>query len=186
MEFVFTQGFLRSDFFVINRKRQKKINPICQKQNYLRNQLKTNFPKEIIEIEDNIFGIDYQFRNITFDQKFSFGKLGENAIKIRTKKRKLVNKSDWTLIINKNEKIELFETKKLSKFVKQNWDLIQKRTIEKKKYYNSHIIYLDEFYKQENIIPININFTNIKITLEELSEKIIDCSKKICLLNIVA
>ena len=133
-----------------------------------------------------MYGIDYEYRNITIDQKFSFGDLGENAIKIKTKNKRLLNKSDWTLIINKNEEIELLETKKLAEFVKKNWDLVQRRTICKKRSYNAHIIKMNELYYTEKITPITLSLEkDLTNTLNELNNQIIDYSKKICLLNLV-
>jgi uncharacterized protein (DUF2344 family) len=137
------------------------------------------------EIQDNFFGIDYEYKGISFDQKFSFGDLGEGAIKIRTKKRSLLNNSDWTLIINREKEIELIETKKLNEFVRKNWDLVQKRTVEKKKQYNSHIVYLDDLFRNEQITSIKTHIDSFEFlnTLEDLTMQTIDYSHKICLLN---
>jgi hypothetical protein len=163
----------------------KKINQNCLIQNQYRKKFRKNIPKEMREIEDNFYGIDYEFKGISFDQKFSFGDLGENTIKIRTKKRLLLNKSDWTLIINRKKEIELFETKKLAEFVRKNWDLVQKRTIEKKKQYNSHIIHLDDLFRNEDIVSIKTHIDSLEFanTLEDLTIQTIDYSQRICLLN---
>ncbi|MFA5763345.1 MAG: hypothetical protein WC915_00865 [archaeon] len=164
----------------------RHIKSNCLKQNNLRVQLKNILPATIVEVEDNIYGVDYEYGDITIDQKFSFGDLGENAIKIRTKNRRLLNNSDWTLIINKNEEIELFETKKLAEFVKKNWDLVQRRTICKKRSYNAHIIKMSELYYIEKITPITLSLEkDLTIPLNDLTNQIIDYSKKICLLNLV-
>ena len=137
------------------------------------------------EIEDSIYGIDYIYKGISFDQKFSFGDLGENTIKIRTKKRQLLNKSDWTLIINKDKEIELFETKKLAKFVRQNWSIVNKRIIQRKNKYNTQSINLNEFYLYEDFVPIKLSFNELEFnnTLNDLTRQVIDYTNKICLLN---
>jgi hypothetical protein len=132
-------------------------------------------------IEDNITGIDYIFGETRIDQKFSFGDLGENAIIIRTRKRRLLNSSDWTLIINKNEKIELFETRKLAEFVKKNWGTVQKNFIERGKNHEKYKIKLDEFYKTENILPIETDLLENKLhtTLKIIDNEKINMEKKI-------
>jgi hypothetical protein len=183
---MYQNDYLFPKKYSFRKKFGKHINSTCLKQNNLRIQLKNILPKSIIEIEDNMYGVDYEYGDITIDQKFSFGDLGENSIKIRTKNKRLLNNSDWTLIINKNEEIELFETKKLAEFVKQNWDLVQKRTICKKRSYNSHIIKMNELYFIEKITPITLPLDkDLTSTLNDLTNQIIDYSKKICLLNLV-
>jgi hypothetical protein len=89
------------------------------------------------------------------------------------------------MIINKDEEIEFFETKMLAEFVKKNWALVQKKTIEKKYEYNTHAVSLEDFYRNENITPIKINLLEGEIcdTLNALTMQTIDYANKICLLN---
>lgn len=136
-------------------------------------------------IEDNEFGVDYLYKGLRIDQKFSFGSLGNHSIKIRTRNRRLLNKSDWTMIINNEEELEFFETHRLADFVKKNWDIVQKRTVEKKETYNAHSIKLDELYYQEKIVPIKSELLEKEIaqTLNDLTKQIIDYANKVCLLN---
>ncbi len=139
------------------KKIQQKINPTCMEQNKMRSVLLEMIPKEMEIIEDAHFGVDYLYRGIKIDQKFSFGALGKNTIKIRVKNRRLVNNSDWTMIINKNWELEFFETGKLEEFVRKNWSTVQKRLVEKKKYYAEYSIKLDELYQLEKIEPLKAN-----------------------------
>jgi len=123
----------------------------------------------------------------SIDQKFSFGDLGDNAIVIRTKNRRLINLSDWTMVISKDEKIEFFQTKKLENFVKRNWGIIQKNLIEKNFDHDRYKIALDEFYKKEDIVPIQTIFKSEELhtILKQISSEEIDCQKKICLLPLI-
>jgi|GEM_PF-1732189 len=140
------------------------LDSACFEQNQLRTHLKKILPIEMKPIEDPHYGIDYSYNQITIDQKFSFGALGENTIKIRVNNRRLTNKSDWTMIINKNETVELFPTKKLALFVKKNWGLVQKRLVGKKRTYFEYAIKLEELYRIENITPLR----------SELEEKVLN------------
>lgn len=166
-------------------KKARNINPTCLIQNELRKKLIEIKPTNMKPIEDNITGIDYIFGSTRIDQKFSFGDLGENAIIIRTRKRRLLNSSDWTLIINKNQKIELFETRKLAEFVKKNWGTVQKNFIEKGKNHEKYKIELEEFYKKENILPISTDLVENKLhnTLKLIDTEKLSFEKKITLLN---
>lgn len=121
-------------------------------------------------IEDNIYGIDFEFEGITFDQKFSFGDLGKNIIKIRVQNRKLLNKSDFTLCIDELGEIEIFSTNKLAEFVKKNWGIISKNRLEQKKDYVSYKINLFDFYRIENVICIKTQMTkgDFKYALSEI------------------
>ncbi|MFA6268235.1 MAG: hypothetical protein WCW13_00045 [archaeon] len=152
------------------RKKMNNVDPICLEQNYLREYFKKILPEEIKTVEDPRYGVDYEYKGTTIDQKFSFGELGNNTIKIRAANRKLLNKSNWTMVINKDCKIELFETKKLHLFVKKNWGLVQKRLVEKKREYYSYAIRLDDLYKYEKVTPIvcEIEKENFQKTLEEI------------------
>ena len=145
----------------------------CLIQNQMRSHLKRILPREIKSIEDPHFGIDYLYNEITLDQKFSFGSLGENTIKIRVYERRLINNSDWTMIINKNESIELFPTKKLALFVKKNWGIVQKRLVGKRNNYSEYAIKLDELYELEKITPIvsEVNEFAIKEALGKINKE---------------
>jgi hypothetical protein len=123
-------------------------------------------------IEDPHYGVDYEYNGVTIDQKFSFGALGENTIKIRVERRgELMNNSNWTMIINSKWETELFETKKLAGFVKRNWGLVQKRLIEKKETYSAYAIKLEEFYTIEGITPIKAELKqeDLILALEEIT-----------------
>ena len=152
------------------RKKMHHIDPVCLEQNTIREFLKKILPREMKSINDNHYGVDYEYRGLTLDQKFSFGALGENTIKIRIRQRELINNSDWTMIINRNWGVELFETKKLALFVKRNWGLVQRRLIEKKEEYFSYAVRLDELYRIEEVCPITteINSKGIESVLERL------------------
>lgn len=154
----------------------------------MRKEFISCLPEKTKSIEDNIFGVDYLYKGLKIDQKFGFGQLGEGAIKIRTKKRQLLNHSDWTLVINRDREIDFFETKKLAEFVKKNWDLVQKRTISKKECHNCHIVYLDELYTNENFVPLKTKIDNkeIETILEEIKLQEIDYANNICLLNLLS
>ncbi len=149
----------------------RKIAPVCLEQNNLRSKLKKIKPSLMQPIEDNEFGVDYFFNGITIDQKFSFGALGENTIKIRVRKRKLLNKSNWTMIVNKKGEIEFFETEKLADFVRKNWGIIQKHRLEEKKDYTSYAVKLNDFYKIEDVKVTKTIFNkeDLLLTLKEIS-----------------
>lgn len=166
-------------------KKVRHINPNCLIQNELRKKLIEIKPNNMHPIEDNITGIDYIFGETRIDQKFSFGDLGENAIIIRTRKRRLLNASDWTLIINKEQKIELFQTRKLAEFVKKNWGIVQKNFIEKSKNYEKYKIQLNEFYEKENVVPITTDLLENKLhsTLKLIDTERIDFEKKTTILQ---
>jgi hypothetical protein len=134
------------------RKKMRNINSNCMRQNSLRSKFKKIIPLGMKNIEDNVYGVDYDYNGLTIDQKFSFGDLGKNTIKIRAKKRKLVNKSDWTLCIDEYGDIEMFPTYKLAEFVNKNWGMVAKGRIEKRKDYTSYRVRLDDFYRVENIV----------------------------------
>jgi hypothetical protein len=136
------------------RKKTRNIPKACAEQNEIRKKLKQVLPIKAKPIEDNIYGIDFLYNEMSLDQKFSFGALGENPIKIRVKNRRLLNNSDWTMIINKEHEAEFFETSKLASFVKKNWGLVQKRLLEKKEEYSHYAIKLEELYLLEKIEPI--------------------------------
>lgn len=154
------------------RKNLGRINPNCIRQNSLRSEFKKAIPKNMKHIEDNIYGIDFEYNGITIDQKFSFGDLGNNTIKIRAKNRQLINKSDWTLCINEMGDIELFPTHKLAEFVKKNWGIVAKGRIEQKKDFVTYRINLDDLYRIENVICFKSNINEIEIldTLNEICD----------------
>jgi hypothetical protein len=152
---------------------ERHIEQACLKQNTIRQELKKILPESIRQIEDTKYGIDYLYKGTTIDQKFSFGALGENTIKIRVKNRRLLNNSDWTMIINKNNEIELFETHKLAAFVKKNWGIIQKRLIGKKEEYSEYAVSLPELYALESIAPITAG-----IKKEELERALISATQQ--------
>lgn len=166
-------------------KKVRNINPNCLIQNELRKKLIEIKPNNMKPIEDNVTGIDYIFGSTRIDQKFSFGDLGENAIIIRTRKRRLLNASDWTLIINKDQKVELFQTRKLAEFVKKNWGIVQKNFIEKAKNYEKYKIQLNEFYEKENIVPITTDLLENKLhsTLKLIDTERVDFEKKATILH---
>lgn len=168
-------------------RKAKHINPICLIQNQMRKKLKQIKPFEMKQVEDNYTGVDYIYNQTKIDQKFSFGDLGENAIIIRTKNRRLLNASDWTMIINKNEKIEFFETKKLADFVRKNWGIVQKNLIEKNWEHEKYKICLDEFYSKENVCPIETQLeeNNLCAMLNNITKEQIDSEKKICILPLI-
>ncbi len=136
------------------KKIPQKVNPVCIEQNKMREAFMQITPREMESIEDTHYGVDYIYRGIKIDQKFSFGGLGKDTIKIRVKNRRLVNNSDWTMIINETWGLEFFETRKLEAFVRKNWALVQKRLVEKKQYYAEYSIKLNELYTLEEISPI--------------------------------
>ncbi len=144
-----------------------KVNPTCLQQNKLRRTIKDIIPKEMKVIEDNHFGVDFEYKGLKIDQKFSFGALGENVVKIRVKERRLLNNSNWTMIINKKPEIELFQTTNLSNFVKKNWGIVQKRLVSKKELYSEYAVHLEELYALETITPIRteINQNSLYETL---------------------
>lgn len=154
------------------RKNLGRVNPNCIKQNSLSSEFKKIIPRGMKHIEDNVFGVDFEYNGITIDQKFSFGDLGNNTIKIRIKNRELVNKSDWTLCINEIGEIELFPTYKLAEFVKRNWGIVAKGRIEQKKDYVTYKINLNDFYRVENIVcfKTSINESEVFSTLNEICE----------------
>jgi len=166
-------------------KKARHINPNCLIQNELRKKLIKIKPNNMKPIEDNITGVDYKFGKTKIDQKFSFGDLGENAIIIRTKKRRLLNASDWTLIINKEQKIELFQTRKLAEFVKKNWGIVQKNFIEKTINYEKYKIQLKEFYEKENVIPITTELLENELhsTLKLINTEQINYEKNTTLIH---
>jgi len=155
----------------IKRSRERHVEGTCLEQNALRSLLKKILPAEIKPIEDHLFGVDYFYRGAAIDQKFSFGALGENTIKIRVRERRLLNDSDWTMIINKQHKAEFFETEKLALFVKKNWGIVQKRLVEKKDSYSEYAVRLDDFYKIERVEPLNARLAEQELfeALEQIS-----------------
>ncbi|MFA6064570.1 MAG: hypothetical protein WCW44_06575 [archaeon] len=145
----------------------------CLLQNQMRERLKNIIPREMKPIEDPHYGIDYLYNEITLDQKFSFGGLGENTIKVRVDERRLVNNSDWTMIINKNHELEFFPTKKLALFVKKNWGIVQKRLVGKKESYSEYAVKIDELYIIEKVKPIlcELEEHSIKEALHKITQE---------------
>jgi len=174
------------------RKKIKNVPEACVLQNEIRKEFSQILPKEMLPIEDTEYGIDYIYKGITLDQKFCFGALGDRTIKIRVRNRNLLNKSDWTMIINKDKRIEFFETKKLAIFVKKNWGMVQKRLVQKKEYYSEYAVKLAELYWTEKVTPYetSINEEELFTAMEFIAcinsnqtqgEFIFDSSKKICI-----
>jgi hypothetical protein len=166
------------------RKKIKNLAPACIEQNALRENLRTILPKEMISIEDSVYGVDYNYKGITIDQKFCFGALGDRTIKIRTQNRQLLNKSKWTMIITKDGTAEFFQTEKLSIFVKKNWSIVQRRLVLKKEFYSEYAVKLDELYAIEEINPFvcAINKEELFIVLQIAASSIdADYTKKIVL-----
>ena len=130
---------------------QEKINPNCLKQNQMRKELIQTMPKEMTPIEDSEFGIDYYYKGISIDQKFCFGELGRDTIKIRIRKRELLNKSNWTMMINENKEILFFRTKKLRQFVKRNWSIVQRNFVSQKRNYSEHYVRIKDLCRIEKI-----------------------------------
>ena len=130
---------------------QQKINPNCLIQNQMRKELISSIPKEMSSVEDGEFGIDYYYKGISIDQKFCFGELGKDTIKIRVRKKELLNKSDWTMMINENKEIMFFKTKKLKQFVKRNWGIVQKNFICRKWAYSEHYVRIRDLCRIEKI-----------------------------------
>ncbi len=145
----------------------------CLMQNQLRLHLESILPREMKSIEDPHYGIDYLYNEITLDQKFSFGSLGNNTIKVRVDERRLINNSDWTMLINKNRELEFFPTKKLAQFIKKNWGIVQKRLVGKKESYSEYTVKVDELYILEKVKPIISQFNEIAIkeALTELTKE---------------
>ncbi|VVB74997.1 Uncharacterised protein [uncultured archaeon] len=141
------------------RKKFQRIEPACAEQNVIRAMLTRMRPKEMKPIEDPHFGVDYLYNGTTIDQKFSFGALGENTIKVRIQNRELMNNSEWTMIINSKWETEVFETAKLAQFVKKNWCLVQRRLLEKRHTYSAYAVRLEEFYSIEEVQPIRTPLT---------------------------
>ena len=152
---------------------ERHLEQTCLEQNEIRKKLKQTLPNGTIPIEDILYGVDYAYKGTTLDQKFSFGALGENTIKIRVQNRRLLNKSEWTMIINKKKEIELFETEKLAGFVKKNWGIVQKRLIGKKNEYAEYAVSLEELYALENITPITA-----QINTEELEKALTSAAQQ--------
>lgn len=150
---------------------QQKINPNCLKQNEMRKELLNIIPKEMTPIEDSKFGIDYYYKGISIDQKFCFGELGKDTIKIRVKKRELLNKSNWTMMINENRKILFFKTKKLKQFVKHNWGLVQKNFVCKKWNYTEYYVRIRDLCRIEKVKIIET--TMDKYFLNDVLQKIV-------------
>ena len=142
----------------------RHINPVCIIQNDMRRKLANLCPLGMRSVEDNYTGVDYLYHGIRIDQKFSFGDKGDNAIVIRTHKRRLLNASDWTMILTREEKVEFFETQKLAEFVKKNWGIVQKNLIEKTLDHEKYRIPLDSFYKNEDITPVRAELTSEALT----------------------
>lgn len=135
-------------------------------------------------VNDSVFGIDYYYRGISIDQKFSFGDLGKNIIRIRSFNKRLVNKSDWTMAIGEKE-IDFFETSLLADYVKTNWNKVQKNTVKRNTYYNCNKINLNDFYYKKEIVPIkcSVNEKELNLVLNDISSQKIDYTNNLCLLN---
>lgn len=117
----------------------------CLQDSY-RILLRNSLPKDILLVDDSVFGVDFAYRGVAFDEKFSFGMLGDGAIKVRVKNRRLINGSDFTLAINRNGIAEFFETKSLANFVKMSWGKISKYWVADKPNYSEHLVSLKDFY----------------------------------------
>ena len=177
---------------------QQKLNPNCFKQNEMREELLQILPSEMNPVEDSEFGIDYYYKGISIDQKFCFGELGRDTIKIRVRKKELLNKSNWTMMINENREILFFKTKKLKQFVKHNWGLVQKNFVCKKWNYTEYYVRIKDLCRIEKVKIIEarmdkyfLNDVMQRIVYEtenELIEEtinsnktVLDYTKKICL-----
>jgi len=149
---------------------QSKINPNCLKQNEMRKELMNLLPQEMNSVEDSEFGIDYYYKGISIDQKFCFGDLGKDTIKIRVRKRELLNKSDWTMMINENREIIFFRTKKLKQFVKRNWGLVRKNFLGQNRRYSEHFVRIRDLCRTEKVQLIRGRMDNefFSLTMEKL------------------
>ena len=176
---------------------QQKLNPNCSIQNEMRKELLKIIPREMTSVEDSEFGIDYYYKKISIDQKFCFGELGKDTIKIRVRKRELVNKSEWTMLINENYEILFFKTKKLKQFVKHNWGIVQKNFICKKWSYHEYCVRIKDLCKFEKvrIIQATMEENSLYQALEKivyeteremieetltLNKTVLNYTKKIC------
>ncbi len=150
---------------------QQKLNPNFFKQNKMREELLQILPSEMNPVEDSEFGIDYYYKGISIDQKFCFGELGKDTIKIRVRKKELLNKSNWTMLINENREILFFKTKKLKQFVKHNWGLIQKNFVCKKWNYTEYYVRIKDLCRIEKVKIIEARMDNY--FLNEVMQKIV-------------
>jgi len=117
-------------------------------------------------------GVDFVYSSIKIDQKFSFGVLGENKILARVNEhansgeQKLINESNWMMVVHQSGKVDFFETKKMAEFIQRNFGSLQRlnRVISK----NPHVecaVDLEQFYRDSitnpKIISVDLELTKL-------------------------
>jgi hypothetical protein len=119
-------------------------------------------PNNFVRAGSERNGVDYKLlfkthkgiAKVTFDFKFSYGESGLRTICPRVERNRLVNSSDWTMVMNRKGIIELFETKHLENFIRTKWGTVSKKNRIEKKDYVMYPISLDTIYMAEGIKPI--------------------------------
>lgn len=142
-------------------------------QNRLRGILEKIRPRSMKPVREKGTGVDFVFAKIKIDQKFSFGSLGENVIKIRVAERKLLNESQWTMCITKKGTAVFFPTRRLTNYVSREMGTIQKSLLIKKSKYSEHSVSLTDFFESEGVKPIECELTSKALikALKEMNEK---------------
>jgi len=129
-------------------------------------------PRSMKPINDQYEGIDYKFFDTTFDRKFGWGEKGKNTIRIRILDGKLINSSDYTMVIH-SDRIEFFPTQKIHDYVIKNPNKVEaNRGINPRRakksgqilYFHS-VISLEDLYKQGKIAPVTIT-----IPIEQIAQ----------------
>lgn len=154
-------------------KRRQNTPKVFVEQNRLREILERIRPRALKPVNEVGTGVDFTFVGIKIDQKFSFGALGNNNIKIRVKNKELLNQSDWTLCINNSGKAILFPTRRLANFVLRENEIIKKNLLIDKGSFSEHSVSLEHFFESEAVKPITCDLTakSLLKALREMNEK---------------
>jgi len=143
-------------------------------QNKFRTLITRIAPTGLKQVHEIGTGVDFIYSSIKIDQKFSFGVLGENKILARVNEhansgeQKLINESNWMMVIRQSGKVDFFETKKMAEFIQRNFGSLQRlNRVESR---NPHIecaVDLEQFYKDSITKP---KIISVDLELAKLSQ----------------
>jgi hypothetical protein len=118
------------------------------------------------------FFLGAERKTLRLDLKFSYGQLGDHAIKVRLNpQRKLLNNADWAMAIGKNNQIEFFPIDPLREYVRRNAGKLGKYLINKGAYSESAVS-LSDFYAQMKLTPVvsSMRIESINEALKKIEE----------------
>lgn len=146
-------------------------------------------PIQTRSVRDTRTGIDYKLFDTTIDRKFGFYDKAEDSIKVRIKDGKLINSSDYTLVMHK-DRLEIFPTQRIRDYINKHPKRIQfDSDLPKRRKRNGEVLFeqarvtLSDVFKQEKCVPATVSFPLLKIARGEAKLKMKEAGKLQELLN---